>query len=400
MRKILYFAIAIVALIIVNGCTVNKASFEQSHHVFFEQTVDNMKIGSALNAKVPKGAKIAIRSLEADATVDKPVVSVLEDQMVQSLLAAGFKVVERDDNALNHLFKESNNDKYFVPRNKFSWANGKELSVDTKSFPEGSELDFIPTNLVAADYLLCYRIQECGLTTSPSGTSSDVVNREGLVRLHVRVYDAKTGEAVFVNNITGTKTDQIDRNLEYQLARYHYTDFFPYDYPLQVGSVASYVSISKPVTRRRFYFRPTLGSVASEETSGLGLGLGIGLYAGEKNRYYAELVALPDGNNKGSYVFTGLTFAKKYKLKQVNLVPSLGLGYANAMWTETEEHYSYGHWYYEEYEYESPSLGVKPGLAVEYQFYKKHTLSAGLSYIISTGEEEANAVSVLFGYNF
>jgi hypothetical protein len=72
--------------------------------------------------------------------------------MCNTLLAAGFKVVERMTTPSTTLQRKQTTKNTSCHGTNFPLANGKELSVDTKSFQEGSELDFIPTNLVAADY--------------------------------------------------------------------------------------------------------------------------------------------------------------------------------------------------------------------------------------------------------
>ena len=400
MKRVLVPALAMMLFMVFFGCTVTKANFDQSNHVFFERTVDNLQLGKAITKEIPHGKRIAIRSLEQESTVDRPVIAILEDQMVQALLNAGYSVVERDDNALSHLFKESNSNKFNIPKNKYAWLSGKDLKVETQNIPEGSDLDFIQTNLVAADYILAYRIQECGIRYEKKENSTDTILRNGLVRLHVRVYDAKTSEVKYVGNITGTNEDEIEKSMMYLLANFHYTNFFPYDYPLQYGKVASRIEVSAPVVKRKFYFRPMLAMINSDKVEGTGFDFGIGYYAGDNNRYYLNLISVPESEEEGSYQFGSINYGRRFKVAQFNVIPAVGLGYAGVGW---KEEYYYSSWYgghtYED-NYSDDGFGFKLGCTAEYPFLNKHTVTLGLNLVRSQASTKLNSSVMSIGYNF
>ena len=45
-------------------------------------------------------------SIEKNATLDEPIIAMIEDQMIQSLVNSGFIVVERDEEAIQKLIRE------------------------------------------------------------------------------------------------------------------------------------------------------------------------------------------------------------------------------------------------------------------------------------------------------
>ena len=231
MKTRIIWSLSMIIVLFLFGCASYRASFEQSNHMFFERTVDNLQVGKLLTGIIPRGSKISVRSLELDTTEDIPIVAILEDQMLKSIVESGFSVCERDEQALNHLYKESASDNFNVPKDKYSWLAGKEINIETPSLPEGSNWDYIQTNLSSADFVLCYRIQECGLIYEKVKGSTRKVSRNAMVRLHVRLYDARTGEIVYARNVAGTNVDTIPRTAMFKLAKFHYTEFYPYSYP-------------------------------------------------------------------------------------------------------------------------------------------------------------------------
>jgi hypothetical protein len=63
---------------------------------------------------------------------------------------------------LNHLYKESASDNFNFPKDKYSWLAGKEINIETPSLPE-FETGITSRPIFLCDFVLCYRIQECGL---------------------------------------------------------------------------------------------------------------------------------------------------------------------------------------------------------------------------------------------
>ena len=246
-------------LLLFVGCATIQPQFEDSNQLFIERTVDNLDLGNVMKKKIPSGSKVAIVSLEKEITLDKPIIALIEDQLIQSLMKSGFKVLERDQNAVENLMKENTHSNvYSLLQNNSELLNSKGIKVEI------SEVDFAPFNLVktsiqSADYLINYRILECGIIYRDYDSKLD--KREGLVKLHIRVQKTNNGEIIVAQNLEGKKEDEIRKELATQLANFHYS-YFPYDYPLQPvekkGQLNKIKSAQKIKSKDLYYY---LGSV-------------------------------------------------------------------------------------------------------------------------------------------
>jgi TolB-like protein len=61
-----------------------------------------------------------------------------------------------------------------------------------------------------------------------------MTTREGLVRLHVRVLSARTGQILFAKQLDGLYKDAIANELVSALKEFHYS-FYSYQYPAYKG---------------------------------------------------------------------------------------------------------------------------------------------------------------------
>jgi hypothetical protein len=95
----------------------------------------------------------------------------------------------------------------------------------------------VETPMTSAQYILAYRVLECGLMTRPIESTTER-GREGRVRLHLRLHDARTGVILAAQNVENVITDQINIRDEGWLRNYHYR-YFPTDLPLQRGNVGA-----------------------------------------------------------------------------------------------------------------------------------------------------------------
>ena len=230
MKKLLGVICIGLAFLLFAGCATIQPKFEDSNQLFIERTVDNLDLGNVIKNKIPSGSKVAVVSLEKEMTLDKPIIALIEDQLIQSLMSSGIKVLERDQNAVENLIKENTHSNvYSLLQNNSDIIKSKGVEVEI------SKIDFVPfnsteTKIHSADYLINYRILECGVIYRDY--DSKFYKREGLVRLHIRVQKTKNGEIVVAQNLDGKKEDEIRKELVTQLANFHYS-YFPYDYPLQ-----------------------------------------------------------------------------------------------------------------------------------------------------------------------
>lgn len=212
--RLVSFVVLAAVLTVLSGCAVpaKRALFEDSNQVFLENAVAEVDIVGPISEVVPDGSTVCVVSIETAATTDIPVVAMIEDEFVKGLVSAGYTVVERDDDLLKRMASENVGDGYTL-------------------------LDFlqaeIRTELLPADYIASYRVLESGLIYR-KGSKQNKVAREGMVRLHLRVQNSRSGEVLLARTIEGNLEDEIDRSLAEDLADFHYTHYSS-RYPVQRG---------------------------------------------------------------------------------------------------------------------------------------------------------------------
>lgn len=211
--------------LVVWGCGAGKSIslslFIDSNQVFIESTVGQIDIGKSIRGTIPAGSKVVLQSMEAQTTLDKPIIAIIEDQLIQSLVAEKFVPLERDENLISLLIEEGHNDKYSLAQKKYFDPDSAQRNL----------FSLFKTKINAAAYIVSYRVLECGLIYRELAVSGKI-GREGIAKLHIRIQNTKTGEIVYANNLLGEKKDQVPKELVDPLARFHYT-FYTNEYPLQ-----------------------------------------------------------------------------------------------------------------------------------------------------------------------
>lgn len=236
--KNLLLTIILFAVFVFVGCAplqintdIKYPDFENANQCFLEKTIDSINFGSQMEGSIPRGSRVSFISMEKDQTLDKSIIALIEDQVISSLVASGYVVVERDEHLINNLLKEGNQ----------NYSKMYEYSADGVQYLQAAEeivkpgIAFVETNLKSADYMISYRILESGIVYRDMDVINDgisYVNRDGLVRLHVRVQNAETGDIKYASNLTGTLTDEVRKDFVHQLSSFHYS-YFSYEYPLQ-----------------------------------------------------------------------------------------------------------------------------------------------------------------------
>ncbi len=230
-----------------------KPKFEDSNQNLMEKVIDSIGIGAILKTEIPNGSKVALISVETnDSRVvnkpDKALISLLEDQLINSLVASDIIVVERDADILANLIRERIKDnKYSFTHNQWEdviyskYYDEKECIVSKDSLAtSSSEEGFLlyETHLPPIDYLISYRILEAGILYFESNKADGLISREGLVKLNVRVQNTITGEIIFSDNLQGRKENNIPNREEVvkELSSFHYM-FFSHEYPLQNNTI-------------------------------------------------------------------------------------------------------------------------------------------------------------------
>ena len=219
-----------VYFLFIVGCapTYIQPSFEDSNQYFLEKTINQLDVGKELKGIISPKYNIALLSIEDNLTLDKPIVAMIEDQIISSLIEGGYTIVERDIDVIQNIIKEGDK-KYSLIFQKPSQDSSSINIVKSSLKPE---INFIETQLSAAGALISYRILEAGIVYHeyPENKNSEI--REAMVRLHIRIHKTWTGEIVHATNISSSLSDTVRQEFVNQLASFHYS-FFPYEYPLQ-----------------------------------------------------------------------------------------------------------------------------------------------------------------------
>lgn len=218
MIKFNYIKLLLLVAIFAVGCkTLPPVEFENSNQLFIERTVDKLDLGKTF--PVPQGQSVALVSLENEKTLDMPIVATIEDQLVRSLLKNQFVVLERDNDMLKRLLRENHPTDH---KNGYSMLTTDSAQTFVKMYK---------THLKAADYLVSYRVLECGLVYGRN-IMDGFIDRNGIIRLHVRIQKVDTGEIVYAENLTGTYKDRVIAEYLQYYENYQF-NYFASGYPLQ-----------------------------------------------------------------------------------------------------------------------------------------------------------------------
>ena len=218
----------ILSLLTVGCAPQIQPSFEDSNQRFIEKTISKLDIGKELEDKINTTDRIALLSIESPDFLHKPIIAMIEDQVIASLIKKGYTLVERDAEAIQKMIREGE-DKYSLTFNTPS----ENITYDKIT---GDALDpgitFLETQLISADIAIFYRILEIGVIYFEYPEDKEYEKREALISLHIRIQNVQNGEIIHATNLTSKLSDLVEKELVDRLASFHYT-FFPYEYPLQ-----------------------------------------------------------------------------------------------------------------------------------------------------------------------
>lgn len=209
MKKNRLYVMGVLVAALLAGCASIKPPFELSNQYFLEKTVDAFDLANIVSGVIPAGSKVAFCSLETENASPFPVAALFEDQMIQSL-AKSYRVLERDPQGLGRIILENT-------------AGSGEAGVQREKY--------LAAGLTTADYIVAYRLQECGIYYEKHALSSEVI-RKSFIRIHVRVYNAKTSAVLMAENRISQRSDKIPKKLVPVLKTLDYSDFTPYSYPV------------------------------------------------------------------------------------------------------------------------------------------------------------------------
>ena len=235
--KMKLFIFTTIMLLFITGCasTGYIKNYDNSNPIKVEEATKGLKINELIPASKELNGTISIKSIELDLThhLDVGVVYMIEDNLITNLLENGYKVLERDPEALMNIFRESSS-KYKKRNPKYnnsmelsnplnlnaSLSEGASININNKDNKEIDNNNLIKeelklTEINSADYMLSYRVLECGVIYDevPNGSTKDYqkVERRARTRLHCRLTNTKTSEIISAGIVENEIKDIINK---------------------------------------------------------------------------------------------------------------------------------------------------------------------------------------------
>ena len=288
----MYKIFLILVALFMSSCSNDSymLDYDNTNPVKIEESVSGLKLNEIIPSKLD--GKIAVRSIELDISdqLDVGVVYMIEDHLVTNLINNGYNVLERDPDALSNLQRES--------YSKYRELNKESKNMDTENQDVEEILDFVnnnlksgkdrtnvvnvnvsgdlanskdleqdftETNLSSANYILSYRVLECGVMYSELDDNKDGtslveefvdIQRNARTRLHCRLTNTKTSEIISAGIVENEVFDIIKRDdlgdLE-QMSYEYYHHTLPNQnigkYGLTKDSGYAYINEDKPIQR-------------------------------------------------------------------------------------------------------------------------------------------------------
>ena len=204
--------------------TILKAT-DITNQFFFEETINKLKFGSLLYQELSINYKLAILPIEKLDPDDKILHNLIENQLISSLIQTGYSVMEREPHAIESLIQESVYSSEESLSNaifKYNQATSdslkniifKEEILENKSkSPINSHIQFIQTHLNSVDIIIFYRILDADISyTDIKGSKTDIIKRNGLLRINIRAEKVETGQIVYTDNLFVANSDTIQIN--------------------------------------------------------------------------------------------------------------------------------------------------------------------------------------------
>jgi len=245
-----FFVVIVMILFVSCAKQYQYPRYEDSNQIFIENTIKKLDIGKERDFSLLKNSKVILRSLETNQTLDYPLIAMIEDNLIRSLVKNRFNVLERDENAVKDMIEESQNVKFslFLQGDKeagryymegTSDRGNKIIELKEESIP------LLETRLSSADYMISYRILECGLNYEELKDDETHIKRNCLVRISVRVQRTSTGEIKYADTFEAKNSDIIEKSFVDPLSSFHYA-FFSHKYPVQGGPIKEEAKMVEP----------------------------------------------------------------------------------------------------------------------------------------------------------
>jgi len=254
-------------MLFITGCTSNKnnyLNYDNTNPVKIEEATSGINMTELIPSSL--NGTIAVKSIELDLShhLDIGVVYMIEDNLITNLIENNYRVLERDPDALENLYRESTSN---YQKENHQLLNSESIEQDTQSGvnvinvnlgDESSKKNdensdslpnekntLINTDLTSADYLLSYRVLECGVVyTQVEDDGSNTINlnkiqRNARTRLHCRLTNTKTSEIISAGVIENEISDILDRDDVLDLEQISY-QYYHHTLPNQAATTQYY----------------------------------------------------------------------------------------------------------------------------------------------------------------
>ena len=251
MKKIIFSIVALFIILSLTGCSTGMMQSNRTLNDSNAELIEKAARDAAAQIITIPALRtdkkyIVMSSEEADAN-DKALNALIEDAVISALANGGFPVYERDKDVLLRMAYQEGSDKmnsFTLPQAenkdeklgadlpKYDVNYGKKVQIVTAKANE----TFGAQNIETADFIITYRVLEAGVRYLKNEFKDDdgltQVKRKALVKLGVRLVEAKTGKIVRGETLSGMEEDLAPkRHLKY-IEKSGYS-FFPYSLPLQ-----------------------------------------------------------------------------------------------------------------------------------------------------------------------
>lgn len=313
-------------------------NYMNTNPIKVEQATNGLDVVSLLPSRTQiNNGTIAVRTIEGDIdhNLDSDVFYMIEDNIIANLVSNDYRVLERDPQAMHNLFREGSSN---YKREKVSSSNKKSLletidlndlkmditvedggsssdccgapdSVwdylidDHKTSSSSESFEEVDMEWNSADYILSYRVLECGVNYTPyeeskssssssfsstmrssnlSNITGSKLKRSARTKLHLRLTDAKTSEIVAAGMVEN-EIEDIVKSSEVEALKDMGYEYYHHTLPLNQDS-----SKDKPATSTS---NPA-SSAASSTTASKGTSSSDGMMSLVKDYFWAPILLL------------------------------------------------------------------------------------------------------------
>ena len=208
----------ILAIFLLFSCASREIppTFEDSNQILISKTINKLNLGKILKSVIDSNSSVIFLPIENYQPKHKPIINMIEDQIISSLYEDKFIILERDHIAVKKMILE-----------------GKENYIlSTQNIEENNGNNQLNTHLDTGEIAIFYRVLELGIKYFEYSEDKKFKKREALASLHIRIQDINSGKILYADNLTSKLSDLVNQEYVNILGSFHYT-FFSYDYPNQ-----------------------------------------------------------------------------------------------------------------------------------------------------------------------